>query len=121
MGGARVRQIPSPCGVGGEAGYTAQEDLKSMNSYNMGEGRTIRAWSFCSCIPSPTLVSSAFWSLGPHNLHLFYIKYISSIATCTSIPLAHKTSVDLKHGSLRANCVNGECSENQEGFRYLNS
>ena len=26
----------SLCGVGGETGSTAQEDLKSINSYNMG-------------------------------------------------------------------------------------
>ena len=32
----RVRQIPSSYGVGGETGYTAQEDLKSINSYNLG-------------------------------------------------------------------------------------
>ena len=32
----------SLCGIGGETGYAAQEDLKSVNSYNMGEGRTIR-------------------------------------------------------------------------------
>ena len=32
--------MPSPCGVGGETGYTAQEDLKSVNSCNMGrQGR----------------------------------------------------------------------------------
>jgi len=35
----RVKQIPFPYGVGGETGYTAQEDLKSINSYNMLEGR----------------------------------------------------------------------------------
>jgi len=35
----RVRQISSLYGVGGETGYTAQEDLKSINGYNMGEGR----------------------------------------------------------------------------------
>ena len=29
----------SLCGVGGETGYTAQEDLKFLNSYNMGEGK----------------------------------------------------------------------------------
>ena len=29
----------SLCKVGGETGYTAQEDLKSINSYNMGERR----------------------------------------------------------------------------------
>ena len=39
--GGRVRQIPSPYGVGGETGYTAQEDLKSINCYNTGEGRMI--------------------------------------------------------------------------------
>ena len=32
--------MPSPYGVGGETGYTVQEDLKSINSYNTGEGRT---------------------------------------------------------------------------------
>ena len=32
----------SPCGAGGETGYTAQEDLKSINSYNMGEERMVR-------------------------------------------------------------------------------
>ena len=44
------------CGVGGETGYTAQEDLKSVNSYNMGEGRTIRVWFFRSCVPRPSLI-----------------------------------------------------------------
>ena len=27
LGGGKVGQIPSPYGVGGETGYTAQEDL----------------------------------------------------------------------------------------------
>ena len=40
------------CAVG-ETGYTAQENLKSVNSYNMGEGRMIRIWFFHSCIPRP--------------------------------------------------------------------
>ena len=31
----------SLCGLGGETGYTAQEDLKSINCYNTGEGRMI--------------------------------------------------------------------------------
>ena len=35
--GGRVRQLPSPYGVAVERGYTAQEDLESVNSYNMGE------------------------------------------------------------------------------------
>ena len=43
-------------GVGGETGYTAQEDLKSVNSYNMGEGKMIRVWFFRSCISRPSLV-----------------------------------------------------------------
>ena len=29
-------------GVGGETGYTAQKDLKSINNYNMGEGKMKR-------------------------------------------------------------------------------
>ena len=32
VGWKKVRQIPSSYGVGGETGYTAQEDLKSINS-----------------------------------------------------------------------------------------
>ena len=44
--GGRVRQIPSPYGVAVERGYTAQEDLDSINSYNMGEGRIIKGLVF---------------------------------------------------------------------------
>ena len=62
-----VRQISSPYGVGGETGYTAQEDLKSINSYNMGEARTVRLWFFHSGIPRPSLILSALLSLGHHN------------------------------------------------------
>ena len=62
----------SLCGVGGETGYTAQEDLKSVNSYNMGEGRTIRVWFFCSCIPRCSLVLSALSPLGHHILPSLY-------------------------------------------------
>ena len=32
----KARQMPSSYGVGGETGYTAQEDLKSTDSHNMG-------------------------------------------------------------------------------------
>ena len=67
----RVRQIPSSYAVGGETGYTAQEDLKSINSYNTGEVRTIRVWFFCSCIPRPSLVFSALSSLGHHRVDNF--------------------------------------------------
>ena len=38
LGGGRVRKILSPYGVGGETVYNAEKDLKSINSYNMGEG-----------------------------------------------------------------------------------
>ena len=55
----RVRQISSPYWVGGEMGYTAQEDLKSIDSYNMGERRAIRVQFFCSCISRTSLVLSA--------------------------------------------------------------
>ena len=65
--GGRVRQIPSPYGGGGEAGYTAQEDLKSINSYNTGEGRMIGVWFSHSCIPRPSLVLSVLSSLGNHS------------------------------------------------------
>ena len=43
-------------GVGGETGNTAQEDLKSVDSYNMGEGRTIRVCCSHSCISRPSLI-----------------------------------------------------------------
>ena len=56
----------SLCEEGGETGYTAQEALKSVNSYNMGEGRTIRVWCFRSCIPRPSLVLSVLSFLGHH-------------------------------------------------------
>ena len=61
--GGRVRQIPSPYGPGGETGYTAQEDLKSISRHTMGEGRMIRVWFFHSCIPRPSLVFSQFSSV----------------------------------------------------------
>ena len=73
--GGRVRQMASPYGVGGETGYTAQEDLKSINSYNTGEGRMIRVWFFCSCIPRPTLVLSALLSLGRHRRLSFSVHH----------------------------------------------
>ena len=69
-GGGSVRQISSPYGVGGETGYSAQENPKSVNSYNVGEGRTIRVWFFRSCIPRPSLVLSALSSLGHHRVGL---------------------------------------------------
>ena len=50
--GRRVKQRPSPYGLGGETGCTAQKDLKSVSSYTMGEGRTIRVWfSFLYSVP----------------------------------------------------------------------
>ena len=64
---AREANTFSLCGVGGERGYTAQEDLKSISSYNMGERRMIRVWFFRSCISRPSLVLSALLSLGLHR------------------------------------------------------
>ena len=46
----------------------------SINSYDMGEGRTIRVWFFCSCIPRPSLVLSALSSLGHHSYESFYLR-----------------------------------------------
>ena len=66
----RVRQIPSAYGVRGETGYTAREDLKSINSCNMGEGRMRRVWLFHSCVRRPCLVLPAPSSLShPNCLH----------------------------------------------------
>ena len=59
LGGRRVRKTISPYGVGGETVYTAEEDLKSINSYNMGERKMLRVLFFGSCIPRPSLVLSA--------------------------------------------------------------
>ena len=64
LSGGRVRQIPSPHGVGGETGYTAQGDLKPFKLKNMGVEKTIRVWFFCSCIPRPSLVLSVLFVLG---------------------------------------------------------
>ena len=63
----RERQIPSPYGVGGETGSTAQEDLKFINSYNIGEGKTIWVSFFHSWIPRLSLVLFALSSLGRHR------------------------------------------------------
>ena len=65
-GWRKRRQIHSPYRVGGETGYNAKEDLKSVNSYNTGKGRLISVWFFCSCIPRPSLVAPALSSLGHH-------------------------------------------------------
>jgi len=46
LGGGRVRKIISPDGVGGETVYTAEEDLKSINSYNMGKGKMLTGLVF---------------------------------------------------------------------------
>ena len=46
LGGGRVRKILSPYGVGGETVYNAEKDLKSINSYNMGEGKMLMSLVF---------------------------------------------------------------------------
>ena len=43
----------------------------SVNSYNMGEGKTIKVWFSCSYIPIPSLVLSALSSLGQNNYHSY--------------------------------------------------
>ena len=44
--GDRVRKIHSPYGAGGETVSAAQEDLNSINSYNMGEENMLRGLVF---------------------------------------------------------------------------
>ena len=67
----RVRQRPSPYGLGGETGCTAQEHLKSVSSYTMGEGRMIRVWfSFLYSFPLGFLCSSVLGS-PPSSLSIF--------------------------------------------------
>ena len=41
----------------------------SINSYNTGEGRTIRVWFFRSCVPRSSLVLSDLSSLGSLDHH----------------------------------------------------
>ena len=48
-------------------GRTGDRLYCSINSYNMGEGRT-RVWFFHSCIPRPSLVLSALSSLRHHTM-----------------------------------------------------
>jgi len=79
LGWGRVRQIPSPYGIGRETGYTDQEDMKSVNSYSMGEGKMIRVWFF-SCIPRPSLVLSALSSLGHYTMEQLSLCAITSEA-----------------------------------------
>ena len=62
------------CGVGGETGYTAQEDLKSVNSYNMGEGKTIRVcFSPIPAFQDTSWVFSVPLSLGQHIPPSLYV------------------------------------------------
>ena len=56
----------SLCRVEGETGYTVQEDLKSINSYNMREGRTIRVWF---SIPYSKTLLGLICSLVPGSPH----------------------------------------------------
>ena len=71
----RVRPIPSSYGVGGETGNTAQEDLKSINSYNRrgkDDKNLFFFFFFWSCIPRPSVVFNFFFfsvlsSLGHHT------------------------------------------------------
>ena len=70
-GGWGVKQRPSPYGPGGETGYTAQEDLKSISRHTMGEGRMVRAGPpFLRSLPLGLLCSSVLGS-PPSSLSLF--------------------------------------------------
>ena len=103
-GRGRVRQISSPSGLGGETGYTAQKDLKSINNYNMGEGKMKRVCFFHSCIPRPPLVLSALLSLGHYKKAK---KKEFSISCCSSreiqspqlVSFEKPTSLLLQHRS----------------------
>ena len=66
LSGRRAKQIPSPTGVGGETGYNAQEDPKTVTSCNMVEGRRVRF--SLACIARLSTVLSPLSSLGHHNL-----------------------------------------------------
>ena len=71
LGGGKSKQIPSFCGEGGETGYTAQEDLKSISRHTMGEGRMVRAGPpFLRSLPLGLLCSSVLGS-PPSSLSLF--------------------------------------------------
>ena len=48
--------MSSPCVVGGETGYTAREDLKSINGYNVGEGKEDNGLVFLFLHSKKTLV-----------------------------------------------------------------
>ena len=89
-----VRQIPSLYGVGGETGYTAQEDLKSINSCNMEEGRWQGPGFSVPAFQDPPWFLSAPLSLG-HRTLLFDISSIFFM----SIILFFKVSTI--HGSIQ--------------------
>ena len=73
---SRVRPIPSPYGIGRETGYTAQEDLKSIDSYNR-RGKDDKDLFFCVFLHSKALLGlfiylfiylfSVLSSLGHHT------------------------------------------------------
>ena len=86
----RVRQIPSLCGVGGETGYTAQEDLKSVNSYDMGEGRTI-----CVCFFVPAF-QDPFW---------FYLLFSTWVTTFLPSFIFRANSLAPVHTLFMSNCL----------------
>ena len=83
MGGGGVRQIPSSCGVGGETGYTAQEDLKSINSYNMGEGRTKRVGFSVPAFQAPSWFHLLFcpWVITFLTFFTFRTKSLAPVDT----------------------------------------
>ena len=83
----RVRQRPSPYGLGGETGCTAQEHLKSVSSYTMGEGRMIRVWfSFLYSFPLGFLCSSVLGS-PPSSLSIFRANSLAPLICCSRLTI----------------------------------
>ena len=84
----RVSQIPSPYGVGGETGYSAQEDLKSTNSYTMGEGRTIGSGFSVPAFRDPPWFSLLFHSWVTTFLPRFIFR-ANSLAPFDTLPMSN--------------------------------
>ena len=76
----------SLCRVEGETGYTVQEDLKSINSYNMGEGRMIRVWF---SIPYSKTLLGLIYSLVPGSPRSSLSLFLEQILWPLLIPYSY--------------------------------
>ena len=76
----------SLCRVEGETGYTVQEDLKSINSYNMGEGRTISVWF---SIPYSKTLLGLIYSLVPGSPRSSLSLFLGQILWPLLIPYSY--------------------------------